>query len=503
MREHTITGDYWKADILKFRSEIRFILNDNIVSLSDVGADQTLLDFLRLEKNLTGTKEGCAEGDCGACTVLVGRLVSGELKYMAINACIRFLGSLDNCHVVSVEHLAGKEGALHPIQAAMVKNHGSQCGFCTPGFVMSLYGLFLENPTPDSFEVEKALQGNLCRCTGYEPIIRAAMEISNSNAMTNDPLPNEDILKVLQGWDDGTRVETDGFILPANLDDFADVLVEKPDATIIAGATDVGLWVTKHFIDIAPAIFISHLDEMAEIEITPEGITLGAGVRYNDAFEAVTKVFPMMGEFWNRIGGEQVRNMGTIGGNIANGSPIGDLPPPFIALGATVKLRHGSETRDVLLEDFFIEYGKQDLQPGEFVQSVFVPALQDNEKFEIYKISKRRDEDISALCGAFKISLDEAGKVASCHIAFGGMAGTPSRASNVEKALTGNPWNEANIEQAAKRFSDDYQPLSDWRASSDYRMNVAKNLLRRFYLETNGEAVQLSRSNPVHLEGVA
>lgn len=488
---------------LKPRSEIRFVLNDKKIVLSDVRADQTLLDFLRLEKNLTGTKEGCAEGDCGACTVLVGRLVEGKLKYMAINACIRFLGSLDNCHVVSVEHLAGKDGVLHPIQAAMVKNHGSQCGFCTPGFVMSLYGLFLENPTPNNFDIERALQGNLCRCTGYEPIIKAALETADGDSMANDALPQADIIEILQGWNDEARVETDTVIIPANLDDFADVLIEKPDATIIAGSTDVGLWVTKHFIDIAPAIFIAHLDELAEITVTPDGIKLGAGVRYTDAFAAMTKAFPSMSEFWNRIGGEQVRNMGTIGGNIANGSPIGDLPPPFIALGASVTLRRGKETRDILLEDFFIEYGKQDLKSGEFVQSIFVPALCDDDKFAIYKISKRRDEDISALCGAFNISLDKEGKVASCRIVFGGMAGTPLRASNVEKALLGNIWNEATIEKAATSFPDDYQPLSDWRASADYRMNVAKNLLRRFYLETTGKQVQLSRSNPVHLEGVA
>ena len=488
---------------MKSRSEIRFVLNDKKIVLSDIRADQTLLDFLRLEKNLTGTKEGCAEGDCGACTVLVGRLVSGKLKYMAINACIRFLGSLDNCHVVSVEHLAGKDGVLHPIQAAMVKNHGSQCGFCTPGFVMSLYGLFLENPKPDNFEIERALQGNLCRCTGYEPIVKAALEIASSDCMANDALPRADVVKILQGWNDEVRVETDTFMIPANLDDFADIMIEKPKATIVAGATDVGLWVTKHFIDIAPAIFIAHLDELAEITVTPEGIELGAGVRYSDAFEAMTKAFPAMAEFWNRIGGEQVRNMGTIGGNIANGSPIGDLPPPFIALGARITLRHGKEARDLLLEDFFIEYGKQDLKPGEFVRSIFVPALQKNEKFAIYKISKRRDEDISALCGAFNILLDQEGKVAACRIAFGGMAGTPLRASNVEKALLGSIWNEATVEKAAASFPDDYQPLSDWRASSDYRMNVAKNLLRRFYLETIGEKVQLSRSNPIHLEGVA
>ncbi|MFK5980131.1 MAG: xanthine dehydrogenase small subunit [Rhizobiaceae bacterium] len=489
--------------ILKSRSELRFVLNDKKIVLRDIRADQTLLDFLRLEKNLTGTKEGCAEGDCGACTVLVGRLVAGKLKYMAINACIRFLGSLDNCHVVSVEHLAGKDGVLHPIQAAMVKNHGSQCGFCTPGFVMSLYGLFLENPKPDNFEIERALQGNLCRCTGYEPIIKAALEIAGGDSMANDTLPHAGIVKILQGWNDEARVETDTVIIPASLDDFADVLIEKPNATIIAGSTDVGLWVTKHFIDISPAIFIAHLDELAEIAVTPEGIKLGAGVRYTDAFAAMTKAFPSMSDFWNRIGGEQVRNMGTIGGNIANGSPIGDLPPPFIALGASLTLRHGKETRDLLLEDFFVEYGKQDLKPGEFVQSVFVPALQSNENFEIYKISKRRDEDISALCGAFYISLDEVGKVISCRIAFGGMAGTPSRASNVEKTLLGNIWNEATVEKATASFAEDYQPLSDWRASADYRMNVAKNLLRRFYLETRGEAVQLSRSNPDHLEGVA
>ncbi|RVJ55614.1 xanthine dehydrogenase small subunit [Sinorhizobium medicae] len=475
---------------IEFRNTIRFLLNDRSVELADVSPVQTLLDFLRIDRNLRGTKEGCAEGDCGACTVLVGRLHDGKLKYESVNACIRFVASLDGCHVVTVEALAQPNGPLHPVQQAMVDTHASQCGFCTPGFVMSLYGLWMANAKPSIQQIEKALQGNLCRCTGYAAIIRAAEAIASVGELGKDPLimEREEITRQLKALRDGRRVEIGGederVVLPASLDDFAGVLEANPKATIVAGSTDVGLWVTKFMRDIAPVVHLSHLEELRRISIDASGLTLAAGVSYTEAYPAIVRHFPQLGELWDRIGGEQVRNMGTVGGNIANGSPIGDTPPALIALGASVTLRKGANRRTLPLEAFFLEYGKQDREPGEFVESVRIPFLDETHRFAVYKISKRFDEDISAVCGAFRVKLDGDGRVADVTIAFGGMAGTPKRARNVEAALKGAQWNDAAVEAGVAAFERDFAPLTDWRASSEYRMLVARNLLRRFHLET-------------------
>lgn len=474
------------------RDTIRFLLNDLLVELANVSPVQTLLDFLRIDRNLRGTKEGCAEGDCGACTVLVGRLLDGRLKYESVNACIRFVASLDGCHVVTVEALTRPNGPLHPVQQAMVDTHASQCGFCTPGFVMSLYGLWMENPKPASHEIEKALQGNLCRCTGYAAIIRAAEVISSIGEVGNDPLvaDREKIARELATLRDGRRVETgdegERVVLPASLDDFAEVLEANPKATIVAGSTDVGLWVTKFMRDIAPVVHLSHLDELRRICVDEGGITLGAGVSYTEAYPEIVRHFPQLSELWDRIGGAQVRNMGTVGGNIANGSPIGDTPPALIALGATVTLRRGANRRTLPAEAFFIDYGKQDRQLGEFIESIRIPFLGEPDRFAVYKISKRFDEDISSVCGAFRVTIGGDGRVGDTVIALGGMAGTPKRATTVEATLKGAVWSETAVEKAVPAFEQDFTPLTDWRASADYRMRVAKNLLRRFYLETQG-----------------
>lgn len=483
---------------MKARSEIRFLLNGAPVSLTDVRPDETLLDYLRLRQRLTGTKEGCAEGDCGACTVLVGRLRKGELVYESVNACIRFLGSLDASHVVTVEHLKRVDGSLHPVQQAMVDYNGSQCGFCTPGFVMSLYALWMREPQPTERAVEKALQGNLCRCTGYEPIVRAALAASTYGDATSDPLSTERaaVIAALEGMKDGARVEIgsgkERLLIPDNVDDFAAILESEPKATIVAGATDVGLWVTKFMREIAPVVFIGGLDELRNIREENGAIHIGAGVSYSDAFALLAKRIPPLGTLIDRIGGEQVRNMGTIGGNIANGSPIGDTPPPLIALGATLTLRKGKTRRTMLLEDFFIDYGKQDRAPGEFVEAVHVPVPDAASRFAVWKISKRRDEDITAVLGAFDLRIAD-GRVEAARIAYGGMAATPKRAKAVEAALVGKPWTEETVEAALSAYEDDFQPISDMRASAGYRMMAAKNLLRRFYLETTGGSANLSR----------
>ncbi|TIM35527.1 MAG: xanthine dehydrogenase small subunit, partial [Mesorhizobium sp.] len=407
---------------LKTRNEIRFMLNGEHVALTKVAPDETLLDWLRLERSLRGTKEGCAEGDCGACTVLVGRLSAGRLVYESVNACIRFLGSLDGTHIVTVEHLRGDGDRLHPVQQAMVDFHASQCGFCTPGFVMSLYALWMRSPEPSDAAIEKALQGNLCRCTGYEAIVRAARAISSYGKAAKDPLAAERkaIAEKLAAMKDGARIEIGAgnqrLMVPANADDLAAVLDKEPGATIVAGSTDVGLWVTKHMRDIAPAIFIGNLDGLCGISEDKGVISIGAGVTYTEAFSTLAKRVPALGPLFDRIGGDQVRR--------------------------------GNKRRTIPLEDFFIAYGKQDRQPGEFVEAVHVPVPDRDTKFAVYKITKRRDEDITAALGAFLLTLARDGTVAEVRIAYGGMAATPKRAFGVEKALLGKPWTEATVEAA-------------------------------------------------------
>ncbi len=473
------------------RRELRFLLNDEEVTLEDAGPGDSLLEFLRLRRGLCGTKEGCAEGDCGACTVLVGRLRSGEVRYEAVNSCIRLLPSLDGCHVVTIEHLAGPDGGLQPVQQAMVDCHASQCGFCTPGIVMALYALWLERPRSSDAEVRRALQGNLCRCTGYAPILRAAAAAADYGLPETDDLVRnrEAVAARLAVMADGKRVELvgGGAVLPADADDLADILLLEPGATVVAGSTDVGVWVNKDLRDIAPAVFIGHLDELGRIAVDRETIQIGAIASYSDVEAVLTEAAPGLAEYWNRIGGWQIRNMGTVGGNIANGSPIADLPPVLIALGAELVLRKGKERRVLPLEAYFLDYGRQDRAPGEFVEILRVPKPRAAARFGFYKVSKRREEDISSVCAGFMVHVRD-GRIEEARLAFGGMAATPKRAEAAEAALRGQEWDEAAIEAAGRALEQDFAPISDWRASAEYRALIARNLLTRFHLD-NAPAV--------------
>jgi xanthine dehydrogenase small subunit len=444
---------------------IRFLLDGETIEVEGADATATVLDHLRYTLRRTGTKEGCAEGDCGACTVLLGELDGDAVEWRAVNACILLLPMLDGKALKTVESLGGK----HPVQREMVERHGSQCGFCTPGFVMSLYGRSIGAAGTRGVPVGDVIAGNLCRCTGYGPILAAG---------ENVPVAAEDDEATIAAM----RALQPAYGHPATADDLAELLLAHPETRIVAGATDLGLLVTKQLRDLGPTVFIGDIADLRQIEEEADSLTLGAAVRYSDAREALARLHPDLGELVRRIGGVQVRNAGTIGGNIANGSPIGDMPPALIALGAELTLRRGAGRRTLALEDFFLSYGKQDLAPGEFVESVRIPRPSPDMLVRVVKLSKRFDSDISGVCGAFALRIAD-GLVTQARIAFGGMAGIPARAPGCEAALTGQAWTEATVETAARALAEDYEPLDDLRGSAAYRRKVAANLLRRMWAE--------------------
>ncbi len=461
--------------------QVAFLLNGTQVQMTEAPT-RTLLDYLRETRGLCGTKEGCNEGDCGACTVMV----TDDTGTRALNACILFLPQLHGKSVRTVEGLTGPNGEPHPVQTAMVAHHGSQCGFCTPGFVVSMAVAHLNGDT----DHDTTLAGNLCRCTGYAPIIRAAQAAETAPIPTWLQTPFISAQVSSGGPGDG---KSPGAFRPTTLDALATLYAAQPDATLIAGATDVGLWVTKQLRDLSPVIFLNAIKEMTQISHAQSTLRIGAGVTITDLMAAIKPHHPSFAELLRRYASLQVRNAATIGGNIANGSPIGDGPPALIALGATLHLRQGSTRRDLPLDSFFLDYRKQDRLPGEFVEAITIPTHAP--ALRCYKISKRFDQDISAVCGCFNITTQN-GTVTAARIAFGGMAGIPKRAATVEAALIGQPWTVPTITSATKAFATDFQPLTDMRASATYRLTVAQNLLTRYFHDLAGTPVNVLEVQP-------
>ncbi|WP_414471670.1 xanthine dehydrogenase small subunit [Microvirga sp. M2] len=489
------------------RDAIRFWRNGQPIEVSGFHPRTTLLDYLRLQERRVGTKEGCAEGDCGACTVALGRFRDGRVHYEPVNACILLLGQVDGADVVTVEDLA-RNGELHPVQSAMVAHHGSQCGFCTPGIVMSLFTLYQEAERPLSREqINDALAGNLCRCTGYRPIVEAALDVCSREPDEHWQQAVAKLIVAGQLLEIGPQIHRDDifvgnagrfFAAPGSVEALAELYLAHPDSTLVAGCTDVGLWITKGLAEVDKIIWLGRVEDFDEIIDAGDDLIIGAGATHAAAMPHLHAIDPDLGELMRRFGSAQVRASGTVGGNIANGSPIGDLAPALIALGSEITLQRGrldrdGATRKIPLESFFIAYRQQDRRPGEFVSLIWLPKLKSGEVFRAYKVSKRFDEDISAVMGAFRFTLDGR-RIAQARIAFGGMAGIPKRALETEAALAGvslddpSRWGEAMAAVAR-----DYQPLDDHRASAAYRMTVARNLVFKALSETASGETRATR----------
>ena len=485
-------------------SPLRFWRNNKLLTIDQVPPSRTLLQLIREDLRCTGTKEGCAEGDCGACTVVVAEIENNELKFRAINSCIRLANSINSLAIWSVEDLITEDGSLHPVQTAMLHAHASQCGFCTPGFVMSLFAMY-QNYTAkgniiDRHTAQTELAGNLCRCTGYRPILDAAMSLSNFECPPSLKIDQKLLKQQLESLS-LLRTQEQKFIhqrslrnsknesyhLPKTLRELLDLKKSKPTAQLIAGATDAGLWITKQFKKFDQIIDLTQVQDLRSIEEYPHHIAIGAGVKIEQAFDALLKDRPQLKNFTDRFAGLPIRNSATLGGNIGNGSPIGDSMPALIALGSSIVLMRAEKGqirhREILLEDFYTGYRTNILKPTEVICWIKVPKPQSNEVFRAYKISKRFDDDISAVCLCINLSISN-GSIAFASIGAGGVAATPSKARLTESSLLGQPFNISTFKKAQNVLAGEFKPLTDMRASAAYRKHLLKSLLARFAMET-------------------
>lgn len=471
---------------------IQFLLNRELRTEHALDPNVTVLNYLREHVGKTGTKEGCASGDCGACTVVVGELEGERVRYRTLNSCLTFVSSLHGKQLITVEDLK-HQGKLHSVQQAMVDCHGSQCGFCTPGFIMSLFALQKNSTGYDKGQTMEALAGNLCRCTGYRPIIDAAEQACCQKQPDQFDAFESDTVARLKSIAPRETAELNSgdkrCLVPLTVADLADLYAANPEARLLAGGTDLALEVTQFHRELPVMIYVGHIEDMKRIEVTDSAIEIGAAAALSDCYEALSREYPDFGELLHRFASLQIRNQGTLGGNIGNASPIGDAPPLLIALGAQIALRQGNTRRILPLQDFFLDYKVTARQEAEFIEKIIVPRKQANQAFRAYKVSKRLDDDISAVCAAFNLTIVD-GVVAEARIAFGGMAAIPKRASACEAALIGSAWYPGVIERACDALSEDFTPLSDFRASKEYRLLTAQNLLRKFFLEQQSPEVE-------------
>ncbi|RMQ41625.1 Ferredoxin:molybdopterin dehydrogenase, FAD-binding:-binding:CO dehydrogenase [Pseudomonas cichorii] len=469
---------------------IQFLLNQELKTEHALDPNLTVLNYLRGHAHKTGTKEGCASGDCGACTVVVGELETDsqgqqQIRYRSLNSCLTFVASLHGKQLISVEDLK-HQGQLHSVQKAMVDCHGSQCGFCTPGFVMSLFALQKNSSQADAHQAHEALAGNLCRCTGYRPILAAAEQACSQRQPDQfDQRQAQTIARLSAITPTQTAELSDGekrSLLPLSIADLANLYEMHPQARLLAGGTDLALEVTQQHKQLQVMIHVGHIAELKRIESFDDRLEIGAAASLTDCHAALKAEYPDFGELLQRFASLQIRNQGTLGGNIGNASPIGDSPPLLIALGAQLVLRKGDTRRNLALEDYFIDYRVTARQPSEFIEKIVVPKARAGHVFRAYKVSKRLDDDISAVCAAFNLLID-GGRIVAARIAFGGMAAIPKRAAACERALIGQPWTSASVEQACAALAEDFTPLSDFRASKEYRLLSAQNLLRKYFIE--------------------
>ena len=472
---------------------VRFIFNNKIRELKNPDPNQTILNFIRSNLKKTGTKEGCAEGGCGACTIVLGELNNNDIIYKAVNACIAFVPTLEGKQLLVVEDLVNENGDLHPVQKTMVNNHGSQCGFCTPGFVMSLFSMYKNNSSYSIDLIKDSISGNLCRCTGYRPIIDSAKKLNLSSRRDHFFKNKKNIITLLKKIKKNNlelKRENKNYFAPKTLNELKKLIKKNPKSNLLSGGTDLSLKVTKERKDIKSIIYLQSVKELDFIIVKKNEINVGACTPIIKFEKYIKKYYPDFNTILKRYGSLQIRNVGTIAGNIATASPIGDTLPLLLSLDAKIVL-DGIKKKEISLNDFFIGYRKTKLKKGQFIYSIKIPIYKKN-IFKAYKISKRFDDDISSVCGSFNIELKK-NIIKKVKIAYGGMSEIPKRAINTEKILNNSNFSELNFFKAIRNLEKDYKPIDDMRASKEYRMEVAKNLLMKCYLEVkNNKLMRLS-----------